>query len=98
MSEIKKRYDRIVHSYVMMFCKKQETELDFWVDRDTFTVGQFGDHFYSISDIITDIEEQAPAGLIYEWQDEQIEKDDLGYRESYMKYLHNYKSALEGTL
>ena len=74
MSKLRKRLDKIIGLYVAKFEEKHETELEFWVSDDTTGIACFGDYFFSLADIVFDIDNNCPAREIFRWQDYCVDK------------------------
>lgn len=67
------KYEKTVNNIVKEFCKKQGCSFDYWVGGMIGEVGQFGDNFFNFTDIYLDLKKDAPAELIFEWQNDNIE-------------------------
>lgn len=92
------RYRCACNTLLRLFCDKQGFSMadTRWVADRVGEVADCAEHFFSMDDIITDLEEEAPPGKILEWYD-QLES--LGYRVNYRHWLHGCpapsKSELE---
>lgn len=74
MKTLKERYEKIIDEYVKLFEKKHEVELEFWVSDDKTGVACFGDiYYFSVSDIIYDINNNLPERMIFEWLEDNVE-------------------------
>lgn len=86
---LKERYEAIVDEYITLFEKKHNLELEFWVADDKSGTACFGDiNFFNISDIMFDIDNKLPKGLILDWLNDSVEfHETKGYinLESYSK-------------
>ena len=67
------KYEKTVNEIIKTFCKKQDCSFDYWVGSMVGEVGQFGDNFFNFTDIYLDLKKDAPIGLIFEWQNADIE-------------------------
>ena len=64
-----------VYAYVLMFEKKHGYESDGFVSDDiTGVCGFISQYYFSLSDIVFDIENNLPKGLIFEWQNHNLEQ------------------------
>ena len=81
------RYYAACNNLLRLFCYKQGFSMadTRWVADRVGEVADCAEHFFSMHDIITDIEEDAPPGKIIEWYD-QLES--LGYKVNYRHWLH----------
>ena len=92
------RYRCACNALLKLFCDKQGFPMSdtYWVADRVGEVADCAEHFFSMDDIITDLEEEAPPGKILEWYD-QLES--LDYRVNYRHWLHGCpapsKSELE---
>lgn len=92
------RYRCACNALLRLFCDKQGFPMSdtYWVADRVGEVADCAEHFFSMDDIITDLEEEAPPGKILEWYD-QLES--LDYRVNYRHWLHGCpapsKSELE---
>ena len=92
------RYRCACNALLRLFCQKQGFPMSdtYWVADRVGEVADCAEHFFSMDDIITDLEEEAPPGKILEWYD-QLE--ELGYKVNYRHWLHGCptpsKSELE---
>lgn len=92
------RYRTACNALLRLFCDKQGFSMadTYWVADRVGEVADCASFFFSMDDIITDLEEEAPPGKILEWYD-QLEQ--LEYRVNYRHWLHGCptpkKSELE---
>ena len=92
------RYRCACNALLRLFCQKQGFPMSdtYWVADRVCEVADCSSFCFSMDDIITDLEEEAPPGKILEWYD-QLES--LGYRVNYRHWLHGCptpkKSELE---
>lgn len=73
LSALNKRYAEVVNAYVEKFCKKQGLEFEYWVSDKVGEIGVFGDYYFSVREIIHDLDTKQPKGLIMQWQDDGVE-------------------------
>jgi len=66
-------FERSTALLVEMFCKKQDTYVDYIVGGDVTGVYAIGDNFFSLGDIYYDLKENKSKGLIFEWQNHVID-------------------------
>ena len=68
------------------FEAKQEHEFEYAVNDNLLDILCFGDYFYSIQDIWTDLFLNIPKGVIFEWQEYCVENKEMKINlESYYK-------------
>lgn len=84
MNKLRKCLDQIIDLYVAEFEEKHETELEYWVADDTTGIAAFGDNFFSLSDIVYDIDNECKPRAIFDWQNYQIENDSKVNFKSYL--------------
>jgi hypothetical protein len=91
-SKLYNELSNITDIYVKKFEKKHGYNLDYEFGEFKNEMCNFGDHYYfSISDIIFDIETKQPKGLIFQWLDDYVE---YSYKKNVTKI--NYKSYSMG--
>ena len=73
ISEIKERLDNCIDLYTDLFCQKQEVYADGWIGEIKGGINCFADAFLSFDDIRTDLELDAPKGLIFAWYWDNVE-------------------------
>lgn len=88
ISEIKERLDNCIDLYTDLFCQKQEVCADGWIGEIKGGINCFADAFLSFEDIRTDLELDAPKGLIFAWYWDNVENQSnaINYY-SYVKGL-----------
>lgn len=88
LAELKKQYAFICNEWVAKFCNKQGFEFEGWVG-DVVGSGVFcSDIWFSLQDIILDIETKQPKGAILEWHDGNLENPEKAINySSYVKGL-----------
>ena len=88
MKKLKERYEAIVDEYIRLFEKKHGLELEFWVSDDKTGIVCFGDiNFFHVSDIMYDIDNELPQGLIIQWIEDCVEYNE---RKGMNINLHSY--------
>ncbi len=93
LQELKKQYEFVCNEYVQKFCNKQEMESDGWVGNDVGGIMSFAcQYFFSISDIVFDINYKQPKGLILQWQNDGVEHNIFNDKNENI----NYKSYAMG--
>src|SRR3990170_485175 len=97
LEKLKEQYNLVCEEYIKHFCKKQEYEFSGWVMDHVGGVAIFIEqYFFSLDDIVTDINFNCPKGLIFEWQDDNVEADEPINYWSYAKNgLRVNKKSLE---
>lgn len=93
MKEIES-YNNACNDLLKAFCKKHEFDYEeakeSWVGDDIGGIVCCGDYFFNMSDIVTDLRENAPKEKLIEWYDYTLECNYLGAR------VCNYASFLRG--
>ena len=79
---MKEKLENILKEYIRLFCKKQDLEFDFAVLDDYLDVICFGyETFISMSDIVYDIDNKIPKGVIKDWYNYIVENENnISYR------------------
>jgi len=74
MSILLTEYEDVCNAYVNKFSKKHDLEFDGWVADHVGEIAIFATQYYfSVNDIIFDIENKLPKYLTLEWQDHVVE-------------------------
>lgn len=92
MKDLKQNYDKACNEYIEYFSKKQYMQFEFWVADEVGGVACFGDYFFSMTDIILDIESAQPTGFILDWQNEISDQDPTDDKSIFI----NYRSYIKG--
>lgn len=80
-------YRYCCNEYIELFVKKQGIKFDYWIGA-TGEVAAFCDqYFFSINEIIYDIENNCEAGLICQWQDDGVEFSKDCHHMNYNSYV-----------
>ncbi len=77
--------------YVCAFAKKQGLEFEYFANELTCDFVAFGDYYFSLADIILDIQSDQPKGKIIDWQN-----DGIGYHMAGGTENINYSSYCMG--
>ena len=92
------RYRCACNALLRLFCDKQgfDPADTYWVAGRVGETADCASYFFTMDDIITDLEEDAPPGKILEWYNKL---EELGYKVNYRHWLHGCpapsKSELE---
>ena len=90
VNKLRKAFNSVVSLYINEFEEKHDCYLEYWVADDTTGIASFGDHFFNLSDIIYDIDNNCPAREIFHWQDHCVEKkmdDENAITPNFKSYL-----------
>ena len=81
------RYNAACNNLLRLFCEKQGFDLadTCWIADRPGGVADCASYFFTMDDIITDLEEDAPPGKILEWYNKL---EELGYKVNYRHWLH----------
>ena len=81
-----KDFERATSLLVEMFCHKHDTEIDHIICGNICGVYCTGDNYFSLDDIYFDMKTDQPKGLIFDWQNANIDahfqgiKDTINYQ------------------
>jgi len=84
LSELKTTYELACNEYAYKFARKQDIHFDGWIGTPGQLTSFIDQYFFSMDDIIYDINHKCQKGLILKWQDEGIENSD--FRMNYASY------------
>lgn len=75
-------YEKAVNEIIYNFCEKQGLDFEYWVGDHVGEVACFGDVFLNFDDIVHDLKNNAPKGLIIDWYFQQLENKNqkINYR------------------
>jgi hypothetical protein len=74
LQELNKQYEFVCNEWVQKFCNKQFIDFDGWVSNEIGGIASFScQYFFSLSDIILDINTKQPKGLIFKWQSDGVD-------------------------
>lgn len=65
--KVNKQLERVADAIVDKFCKKQEMDVEFWIDEISFSGLMISDMYLSLHDIILDLQNKVPKGEIMKW-------------------------------
>lgn len=92
--ELKENFEKAANAYLKAFCEKQDFDYEdakeSWAAGDVGGAVCCGDFYFSLDDIRTDMDKDAPAGEIIKWYDYYNEMAVLNLP------LMNYRSWLNG--
>jgi len=91
ISEIKERLDNCINLYTDLFCKKQEVYADRWIGPIKGGINCFADAYLSFDDIRTDLELDAPKGMVFDWYWDNVENE--GKAINYYSYIKGLRIA-----
>lgn len=94
LKKIKTLYEIACNEYIEKFVKKQGYEFDGWVAEEVGGLASFIEQYYfSLSDIIYDLETNQKKGEIMRWQEYGIERnyEDKDYSVNYKTYCKGFR-------
>lgn len=71
-SKLKEKYESACNEYLEKFCKKQGMDNKGWVANDIGGIAECSDFYFSLHDIILDINSKQPKGQIIDWYYENL--------------------------
>lgn len=79
--ELKETYENVCNEYLQKFCDKQEMSNEGWVNNNVGGIAQCSDFYFSLHDIVWDINTNQPKGQIIDWSDDNSKnpKKSLNY-------------------
>lgn len=84
---LQEEYNKIVEKYLEIFYEKHGLELEYWVQDNPGTIGQFGDYFFGFDDIRYDIDNNIPKDRLIEWYDFNLEySEKTGHSVNYRSF------------
>ncbi len=85
---MRKKLDKILMDYIRKFEEKHEVVFYFAVNDDLMNILCFDPYYFNISDVIQDIDNDYPKGLIFDWHEDSVEFHPKQINlESYVKGL-----------
>ena len=76
IDELRRMYEDVCNKYVELFCKKQGIDFDYWIADEVGDISSFAcQYFFSISDIIYDLNHKVKKGIILQWQEDSVENE-----------------------
>lgn len=93
----KQLFRHVCELYVSEFEKKQELDFDYWVADEVGGMADFSSsYFFSLQDIVYDMDTEQPAGRIIDWQHYTVENEvQINYK-SYCRGLRPKKEEKKG--
>lgn len=88
-SKIKKRYESSCNDLVKKFCKKQSLAFDYWVSDIVGDVACCGGYYFTMKDIIIDLDFKQPAQDIINWYEQNLEYSKWGI--DYISYIRGVR-------
>ena len=88
---VRAEYELVCDKYIELFSEKQGLEYEFWVGDTVGEVAYFPDYWFNFSDIVLDINNYVPEGLITEWQNESLLNYDKGLKINYYSYKNGLR-------
>jgi len=79
---LRKALDKALLGYIHKFELIHGVEHEFSVNDDLMGVLNFGDHFFTMADIVYGVDEKLPVRLIFEWHDAGIAAHFAGIKET----------------
>lgn len=76
LNQLRNKYESACCEYAERFAEKQGLEFDYWVSDIVGGVAAFGDYFFTIDNIVFDINSRQPVGLILQWQGDTLANQD----------------------
>ena len=92
MSELRWMYEAICQKYVQKFAKKHGYPFDYWIGDEVGGMASFCEqYFFNFNEIVYDINNRVPKGLIFRWQDDCVEHPDsnINFKSYAMGLRHN---------
>lgn len=93
-SKLWTRFENVCNAYLKVFCKKHDFDYDdakdSWVANFAGTIVNCADYYFSMEDIIVDIEMDAPEDELIKWYDYSLDRHEKGL------FALNYESWLRG--
>lgn len=92
LKKLKKLHNKIAKEYIRKFSNKQGLKFDYWVGDNlvggNFEIASFiNQYFFSLSEIIYDINSKQPVGLILDWQEHSVDSQIRGAQQiNYYSY------------
>lgn len=90
---LKYNYDEACNAYVKAFMNKHGYDESYWVaDEVGGKVCIIEQYFFDMQEIIFDIQNSLPKGLIFDWQDKCVDNGGIVDIENLQQYYKIYKS------
>ena len=91
-TKLRKDLDTALMAYVKKFERIHGVEHEWALNDDLMGILFFGDHCFSINDVIYDVEHKLPVHLIFEWQDAGMAAHIAGNKKTIN--LHSYAKGM----
>lgn len=91
MTDLQKRYEEVCGDYVLLFSAKHRLEFYDWADEIGGIAGFDGQYFFSLQDIVYDINTNQPKYLITQWHDDMIYRTIPRDRCNFQTYSKGYR-------
>lgn len=93
LQELNRQYNLVYNEWVQKFCNKQQIDFDGWVSDEVGGIASFAcQYFFTLSDIILDLNTKQPKGNILNWQIEDVDFNMFNEKQQHI----NYKSYTMG--
>ena len=86
---MKEKLKVVIDGYIKLFEKKQDCYFEEFVDDSIIGIVLFGDHYFNMSDIIYDIDNDIEKDKIFDWYDYTLNEGLAG------RPIINYKNWLK---
>jgi hypothetical protein len=97
MTALKKKYENIVEQYIKKFTNKHGYEFSYWCGPDVGGIACFIDqYFFNLEDIMYDVNNEVKKGMIFQWQDDQVEYGDENTAINFQSYVMGMRHVLTG--
>jgi len=85
--DLKKQYQFCCNEYAKKFANKQGLDQFYWIGDTIGEIASFNEeYFFSMDEIVYDIDNKCPKNLILQWQKDGIENADKNIRINYRSY------------
>jgi len=89
---LRKALDKALLAYIHKFELIHGVEHEYALNDDLMSSHCFGDYYFTMADIVYDVDNKLPVRLIFEWQDAGIAAHFNGNKETIN--LHSYARGL----
>lgn len=90
LSALKNQYQFYCNEYAQKFANKQGIKLQYWVGDEVGGCAAFNSqHFFSMQEIVYDIDNKCEKGLILQWQEDSVDHHNM----TQINY-HSYATGL----
>ena len=84
MNQLQQQYQAACNAYIAAFCKKQKIDFDYWIGDEVGGLASFAEtYFFTMSDIVLDVDTKQRKGKILKWQDYNMEAEQQINYKSY---------------